>query len=435
MSADVLKSLGGTAASANWSEGAWSTRRGFPSSVVLHDGRLWWAGRDNVWGSVSDAYNSFDEDYEGDAGPISRSIGSGPVDVINWLASADNLHIGGQGAEYVCRASTLDEPLTPTEFGMKAISTLGSANIRSIKIDTSIVFVNKNNSRVYEISYDSSNYSVKEFTSIIPEIGNEGFVRIAVQRQPDTRIHCIRADGTAAVLVFDKVEEVSCWLEIETDGEIEDVLVIPDEVEDAVYYTVKRAINGVDKRYFERFALLTETLGGADNRIADSFSIYSGASTNTITGLEHLEGKSVVVWGNSKPLGTYTVSSGSITLSEEVTWCCVGLHYRARFKSSKLGLTDLAPLARKQRISTLGVVLADVHAKGLKYGSSFDLMDDLPAVIDGVVVDENIVFDELEISDITVPNGWGRNTALCLEANAPMPCTVLAAVVDGEEGA
>jgi hypothetical protein len=62
------------------------------------------------------------------------------------------------------------------------------------------------------------NYGSTQLSALVPEIGDPGIVKMAVQRQPDTRIHCVRSDGTVALLVFDKVESVICWVEIETPG-------------------------------------------------------------------------------------------------------------------------------------------------------------------------------------------------------------------------
>lgn len=57
---DVLTPFKATVFTRDWREGAWSSRMGWPSSVELADGRLWWAGQDKVWGSESDAFPSFD---------------------------------------------------------------------------------------------------------------------------------------------------------------------------------------------------------------------------------------------------------------------------------------------------------------------------------------------------------------------------------------
>jgi hypothetical protein len=446
VSAAVLSDLGGTASTANWAEGAWSAKRGYPTSVVLHDGRLWWAGKDKINGSVSDAFSSFDDEIEGDSGPISRSIGAGPVDTINWLVSAANLMVGGQGSEYVARASSLDEPLTPTQFGLKSVSTLGSAALRAIKVDNSVVFVQRNGTRAYEISLDSGsyNYVSSDLTALVPEIGSPSIVRIAVQRMPDTRIHCVRSDGLVAVLVFDKVENVSCWLLVETDGDIEDVAVLPGSEEDSVYYTVKRTINSATVRFIEKWALESECVGGTTNRQADAFvSFTNGPASATITGLSHLEGESVVVWADGKCLAdaageiaTFTVASGQIAATDGgstylATTGIVGLPYTAQFKSAKLALASQAgvPLTQKKRIDHLGLVLADTHAQGLRYGQDFDNLDGLPQTEDWTTVDPDLIWEEYDADAFELNGEWSTDARLCLEASAPRPCTVLAAVI------
>lgn len=429
---EVLKNFGSTNTTPDWWEGAWSTRRGFPSAVAFHDGRLWWAGKDKIAGSVSDAFSTFDDQAEGDSGPIFRSIGKGPVDTINWLVSLSSLIVGGQSQELVAKASSLDEPLTPTAFSLKTISTQGSARIQAVPLDASAVYVHRNGSRVYEVSMDSSTYSYasNDLTSVIPDIGASGFRRIAVQRAPDTRIHCVRLDGKVAILVFDRLEKVTCWILWETDGEVEDVAILPaTNGEDRVYYTVNRTLNGATVRCVEQWALDAETLGAATTVLADSCFEYSGAATATITGLSRFNTETVCVWGNGKDLGTYTVSGGSITLPEAVTYACIGIPYTANFKSAKFSEASEIALNQKQQIHHVGFVLADTHAQGITFGQDFDHLDDLPQVEEGAVVDLDSIWSDYTMDSIPVNGAWTNDTRLCLRAASPRPCTVLAAIV------
>jgi hypothetical protein len=432
VSASVLSDLGSTSSTDDWSEGAWSAKRGYPSAVAMHDGRLWWAGKDKIWGSVSDAFDSFDDETEGDSGPISRSIGSGPVDTINWLLSLPSLLVGTQGAELVAKASSLDEPLTPTAFSLKPASTLGSAALRAVKVDTGGIYVQRSGSRVYELALDGStyNYTSNDLTAVVPEIGAAGFLRVAVQRQPDTRIHCVRADGSVAILVFDRVEKVTCWVLYETDGLVEDVTVLPGPIEDLVYYTVRRTINGNTKRYVEKWALETEGQGDLMTLLSDSSIEYSGASTTTITGLDHLEGETVVVWGGGKDLGSYVVSSGGITLSEAVTLAYIGLPYTADFRSAKFTNVSEVPLSQQQQVHHVGLLLANTHAQGLRYGQDYDNLDGMPLIDDkGGEVDPDKIWVSYNADSLEVDGAWSNDARLCLRAASPRPCTVLATVL------
>ena len=431
---DVLTAFGSTSATSDWWEGAWSDRRGWPSSVALYDGRLWWAGGDLIAGSVSDAFDSFGDNVEGDSGPIKRSIGSGPVDTVNWMLPLGSLLVGTQGAERVAKASSLDEPLTPTAFSLKPVSTQGSADLPAVKVDTNGVFVQRNGSRAYELSVGNTyNYEANDLTAIVPEIGTGGFRRIAVQRQPDTRIHFVRADGKVAILVYDRVEKVTCWILYETEGAVEDVVVLPGTTEDRVYYTVAREIGGSTKRYREKWALESEAIGAARTILTDSTYVWTGAASATITGLSHLEGETVTVWANSKDLGTYTVASGQITISEAATTAYVGLAYTARFKSAKLALGSATgnPLTQRQRLDHVGLVLANTHAQGIRFGQDFDNLDSLPLIEHGTDIDQDAIHGSYSEDSIELNGVWSTDTRLCIEAASPRPCTVLAAVITG----
>ncbi len=423
----VVKDFGALTASSDWSEGAWSDRRGYPSAVGLYEGRNWWAGKDKINGSISDDFANFDDSVTGDSGTINRSIGAGPVDTINWLLESQQMLVGAQGAELVCRSSSLGEPLTPTNFNLKEATSRGSNGTDAVKVDTSAVFIDRSGSRVYELAYDSvgSTFAPADLTAIAPEVGQPGIMRIGVQRRPDTRLHFVRTDGKVALQVFDKTEDVKAWIVVETNGLVEDVIVLPGDEEDKVYYSVARVINGVTVRFLERWAKQSECVGGTLNMQADASVTYSGALT-TVIPVAHLEGEEVVCWADGKDQGTFTVTSGVITLPVAVSNAVVGLGYRARFRSVKMGKLTL-----KKRLKHLGLLLVDTHARGLKYG----YMDDLPMVEAGEEVDPDYIWDEYDMESIETNGTYSTNSRLCLEANAPRPCTVQAVVVDMTENA
>lgn len=429
VNAIVLTDFGATTASADWWESIWSDRRGWPSAVALYEGRLWWFGGDRTIGSITDAFEDFDDEFEGDSGPIIRSIGEGPVDSINWALPNQRLLIGTAGAELSARSSSFDEPLTPSNFTLKAASTQGSAAINAVRVDALAIFVQRSGQRLYQLLYNFEAYDYKseDLTVGVPDLNEVGITHIAVQRQPDTRVHCVRADGSASVLVFDPGENVVCWLEIETDGDIEDIVVMPGANEDAVYYIVNRT----GGRYIEKWAMESECRGGTLNKQADSFIVYSGSSTATITGLSHLNGKTVVVWGGGKDLGSYTVSGGQITLDEAVTSCVVGLSYEAKFKSAKqaFGASLGTPLTQRKRIDHVGLILADTHYQGLEYGPDFETMDQLPLYEDGAETAIDTVWESYDKDMVEFPGEWSTDSRMCLRATAPRPCTVLACIV------
>lgn len=440
VTASALKNFGATDASKDWAEGEWSTRRGHPSAVKILEGRLWWGGLDRIWGSISDLYESFDDTQEGDAGPISRSIGSGPIRVIHWLLSLGRLIMGtsDNSANVAAmnidgnnplgaRSNSFDEPLTPFNFNIKPISSKG-------------VFVDRTKQRLYQLGYniDEQDYKSLDLSIFAPDYNAAGIVQIAVQMKPDVRIHCVRADGTVGVLVFDRAENVICWCEMTSPGAgglVEDVSVLPGVVEDQVYYVVKRTINSLTERHLCKWALESEAIGGTANKIADSFKVYSGAATTTpfTTELLHLRDEQVVVWADGVDIGLHTVSAaGALTLTTAASDVIAGLGYTAQFKSAKLGRLDGIGLLQHKNVQRLGFIAENVHHLGVQYGPDFDNLSDLPQVVKDDIVAVDTIHADYHEDDFPFGGEWDSDSRICLQAQAPRPCTILAAIADME---
>ena len=251
---EILSRFSDTAGSDNWQEGYWSGARNFPTSVALHGGRLAHAEGGTMFLTVSDDFENYDDAVEGDAGPIVRTLGSGPVDNIYWLVSLARLIMGTTGAEIQLKSSSLDEPVTPTNSAATTISTRGSANLRAVKLDNKAIHVQRSGSRLFMIGLGASAQSFGDFegvelTLLAPDLLDAGVVSIAVQRMPDTRLHCVLADGTVGILTYEPNEEVICWQEWQTSGFVERAMVLPGLAEDAVYYHIRRLFGSGNDEY------------------------------------------------------------------------------------------------------------------------------------------------------------------------------------------
>jgi hypothetical protein len=456
--AEVIKQLGDTDYTDDWREGAWSDAQSWPSSVAFHDGRIWWAGLDKVYGSVSDDYYNYDPATEGDAGPIVRSVATGPVEGIGWMLPLQRLVVGTASAEVSIRSSSFDEPLTPTAFTARNASTVGSSPVQAIAVDSAGIFVQRNKSKIFELVYDVeiNDYGARELTRLNQQICKPGVVQIAVQRQPDTRVFFIKEDGTAAMLLYDRADAVVGWCRIETDGQFENVAILPTGDDDNVYFVVKRTINGVTKRYVEKFASTAELQGGDDTYIVDSAVKFVAPSTptTTITGLTHLVGKQVVIsyprfssFDNdafqdggfqlsdenaTDPSTLYTVDgAGQITLGFPVQEVVVGLPYRARFKSVKLayGSTAGTALTQKKRVDHLALIGLNTGPDGLRIGRDFDTMTKLSSIFKGRVLDPYEVVEDWDYEATSFNGKFDTDSRVCIEASSPYPATICGLVI------
>lgn len=451
---NVLKDFGNTTSSTLWALGLWSNYQGWPTAVLLYEGRLWWVGRGYITGSVSDAYASYDQTVTGDSGPLIIQIGAGPLDSIAWLIPLQAMVIGGQAGEHFLLSNALQEPLTPTDFNIKTYSTQGSAAVAALKKDLECIFLQRSGQRIFSVSFNPIYLvsNIDELTKYAPDVTGYGtppgaevtVVKIAIQRQPDTRIHAILSNGNVAVMVYDKLEDLQCWVLVETtNGLIEDVLVMPGVSEDTVYYWVNRTVNGVTKRSMERWALEAECIGGTVNKNADCHFVFNnGTPQNTITGLPaNLYGQQVVVWADgidyspTSAAGIQTLymvsNSGVVTMAGGVTVTqgVVGLPYTAQYQSTKLayGSKTGTALNKKKVTPKIGLMLANTHRLGLRYGMDFawNHLSDLPGVEGGAVVPANTVYTNYDYEQMEFPGDWDSDARICLVAQAPRPCTVL----------
>lgn len=456
---EVLSRFSDTGESENWQQGYWSSARGFPSAISLHGGRLAHGQGGSVFLTVADDFESFDEAVEGDAGPIIRSLGSGPVDNIVYLISLLRLIIGTAGAEIAMKSSSLDEPLTPENNSASAFSTQGSANIRPIKLDTRAIHIQRSGTRVFMIGAGVQgnafgDYESLELTLLVPDLLNAGVVSVAIQRQPDTRIHCVLADGAVAILTYEPSEEVICWTKWEgdtgTNAAVEKVAILPGLKEDAVYYHIRRTINGATKRYLEKWAKESETIGDTGLCFLSDCSVsYTDTGRTTLLDgvAPHLVGESVVAWGDldtgSYPhvdlspgfdgnQTRYTVDTGGDVsfsgLSEGVHHAVVGLPYPAIWKSSKLAYAaELGTaLAHEKRMPQVGLVLYRTHNRGIRFGNDTGNLSPLPKIVEGKAVDPDQIFETLDKVPVPSPSTWSSDERLVIKAQSPRPCTVLA---------
>lgn len=430
VTAFVVQDLGSAVAVTGWSEGSWSDYRGHPSACALREGRLWHVGKDKFWASVVDDFANNDAEYVGDAGPINRSIGDGPVDRMSWLISSLNLMAGGGGAEFLARSTTLEEGITPFNFNVRPTTTLGSYGVDADMLDQSILFIDRSGTRLIELTPNGSGYSASDLTQIYPEALLPYVVDIAVQRRPDARVHCVLSNGTVRVLVYNKLEDQRAWVTVTTSGTVEEVIVLPGTEEDAVYYVVNRTVNSATVRYLEKWALESACVGGNVNKQADAFGTYSGAATTSIPAA-HLVGATCSVWADGLDVGPLVATAGTITLTTAAANVVYGLPYTGQFKSVKLAQSGIA-LSSRKRVNKIGVLLVNTHAQGLKYGPDFSTLDDLPAVEAGAAVTATGIWSDYNYDHIAFNGTYTVDSRLCLQAASPRPCTVLACVIELE---
>lgn len=418
MESQVLSPCGSVDETLNWYAGEWGGKAGYPSAVGLYEGRLWFGGHNKVWGSVSDAYSSFtdvDEEEQGNSAPIRRTIGFGPVERVEWLAPSSRLLVGLMTDEVSIRSSSFGEVVTNSNCNLKGGSSQGSAPIAPLKIDDSIYFVQRSGIRLFEAVYgaDQDSHQALDLMTLHPWVCSPGIKRIAVSRQPETRIYVVLNDGTMRVHLKDPSEEVVAWSRVTTDGTFKDVVVVPGDDEDIVYVTVTRSTG----TYLERFAKMEEMV----DYHFDS-AITKTSPGTAITGLDIMEGKFVGVWADGRDRGQYRVVSGAITLPASYTTVNIGLPYVAKYKSAKVSrYIDRRVIGIRKRIVDLHLAMLNYWPEAVTLGPSFTEMEKMPEV---EYIDTSALVEEYDETPFTFNGENEVDPRICIQATGP--CTILA---------
>lgn len=444
---DMIEPAFGTTTTDDWLEGQWSAVRGYPSAVRFYDGRLWFAGKDKVWGSESDAYYAFNLDTEGSAGSVQRNIATGAsVAEVRWMLPLQRLIVGTSSSVVSMRSNGDDGIITPTNLTIKDAATQGAAPRRPAKLDSRGVYIHRDRTRLWEIVYDfeSNDYQAQELTKLNEDIGLPGFEGLAIQRAPETYLWVPRSDGQIALMLYDVREKVAAWTRVVTAGLVESVCVLPQATgPDRVFICVRREIGGVTSRHIERMALHTEAQGGTTNYMADSYQVFAGPVTSVT--VPHLaNATNLVAWGVNAdgvatPLRHLTANaSGVITLGGGTyTNLCVGLTYVWRYKSAKLafGAGEAGSILEPKRIGQVGLLLQNTHRLAVTYGSSFDKLYPMRAVENGKVVADTDVYSVYD--EVTMPFGarnWDTDERIHMRGSAPYPATLLGLLIKMDVG-
>lgn len=428
------QALPGTGAIVNWRLGAWSDETGWPAAVGFYEGRLCWARTaeqpETVWMSKVDDFTDHGvSDPVQDDDAVEVTIRSESLNEIKWIAESADMFVGTRNAIRVIGPNSPTGTFSPTNLRQRRETTFGAGDVQPILVGNVGIYADYYRSALREFAYsfELNGYVSQDMTLLSEHLFRAGVKEIAYAQNPDALIWCVMDDGSLTAITFERDQEVVAAHKHVIGGTgvtVESIAVIPGSAGDEVWMVVKRTINAGTKRYIERLSAgLADdgTLSGAT--FLDSHLTYSGVSTTSLTGLSHLEGESVYVWGDAGKQGPYTVSSGAITVGTAVTVACVGLAYTSTYESlspeaaaqggtaqTRLGHTSEV-FVRLNRSMNGTIGPADGTQETLPYADSIDN--------DGSFGSASTLYT----GDVRVPIAmkWERNKRLKLVHSDPTP--------------
>jgi hypothetical protein len=357
----------------------WNALNGYPRSVTLYEQRLILGGStaypQTVWGSAIGAYLDFIlGDFDDDG--FSYTLASDQINPIVHLVSLSALLVLTYGGEFTM-VGGVEKPITPTNVQVKNRSAYGSSSTRPIKAGEEVFAVQRAGSKVRALSYneDTGVYAAPDLSVLAEHLTKPALIDGAYQQEPDPITWYVRADGVMPTLTIDRAQEVIGWARQTTQGTYESVASIPVSDGDQVWALVNRTINGVTKRYVERF--------DPDVMVDCGIQGTSGPGANVWTNLTHLEGAQVECVADGAYMGTFTVTGGQITLTRAAFAVTIGLHYSSQIKLLTPEIQTGTGTAQGNAMSTNEVTISVLNTIGCQVnGDDIDFREFGGALLD-----------------------------------------------------
>lgn len=439
-----------SASTRRWAFSEFSSVYGWPTGIAFFKERLTYTRGKQVFHSIVGAFTSF---ARKDAGSVTSetamvlSLAADKLDNIRWLTQSRTLVIGSARAELALGEQTTQQVYSATNVQNVPQTEYGSRLLRPLRVGESVLFVERAGHRIRDMKFDFTidRYKAEDITVLSEHIfdGSEvlgdtkqeqrDIVDWAYQQQRDSLVWCVLSDGTLASLVFNRERGVIAWTPhyLGGDAVVEAVQSTPspDGRTDDAWFIVRRTVNGQPQRsveYLTDYRLVKK--GAAEAVHVDCSVTYRGAATNVITGLGHLEGKSVSICVDGSNHPDKTVTGGQVTLDRTGQLVHVGYRFVSRMQTMRLEVQGGGGTSQTTRKGIAEAWLRLQSTIGGRVGPNFDRMDEIrtldprkpvgtpPALYSG---DYKLQF----------PGGFETDAYVCFEQRMPLPATLVAIVL------
>lgn len=446
----VYGNFGATTASTAWALGAWGTALGYPSCVTFYEDRLIWAGSPSypqtVWASKSGDYETHSPtEVDGtviDDDAIIVTLLSDQVNAIQWIVpDSSAIVLGTSSGEWAIAASNNNEALTPTNVRARPQTTRGSKLVIPEKVDGSTLYVQKAGRKVRELVYDFQQdvYVSTDLTILSEHITRSGVKEFAYQQEPYNIVWMILEDGTLIGLTYNREQKVIGWhrhLLGGTDVVVVSIAVVPstDDTYDELWLLVERTINGSTVKYVEYMRKdfdPSDTTDYSDAFFVDCGLEYSGASTSTLSGLDHLEAETVDVMSEYMVHPQRTVNgSGQITLTSATTQAFVGLPIQASMRPVDPEAGGAGSTAQGQMKRVNRAEFRFYNTSSIKIGREASNLEEIIFRDASDPTDAPVPLFS-GIKHVEFPGDYDRKVDLLLQTYQPYPVTLLSIIYTG----
>lgn len=205
-----------------------------------------------------------------------------------------------------------DGALAPQSINANQHIYAGCSSVRPCVVGTAILYAQARGTILRDVQFNINvdGLAGRDLTVFSSHLFGRGkSIRdVDYQPSPDSIVWVVREDGYLLGLTYLPEQDLWAWHRHSTglinadetpgDGFFWSVCVVSEDDEDAVYFIVRRTVNGATVRYIERLATREIVDFDLDCHFVDAGLTYVGAPVNNVGGLGHLVGKVCAVMGD-----------------------------------------------------------------------------------------------------------------------------------------
>ena len=175
--------------------------------------------------------------------------------------------------------------ITPTTISVRPQSYVGANNVQPSIVNNTVVYCAARDGHVRELGYSwqASGFVTGDLSLRATHLfDNYQITDMCQSKAPQPLLWFISSTGLMLGLTYIPEQQIGSWHQHQTDGLFESCTTVAEGAEDRLYVIVKRTINGVSKRYVERFAS-RQVPSLAESFFVDCGLTYNGTNTTATT--------------------------------------------------------------------------------------------------------------------------------------------------------
>lgn len=405
----------------------------YPSSICLHQQRLTFGGTANV---INGVYMSRSADFENmdKSRPVRAddsllfSLVSNQVNAITHILSLKELIVlTGDGLWSVGGGTETGAAITPSTIVASRETGRGASRVKPLVVDDIMFYVTGKGRtiRTLGFTFEIDGYKSDNVSIFAPHLFTDGIQRIAYVEEPYSAVFALRPDGTLLVLTWEIDQEVWGWSRIEVDGIVEDICVIGEGGLDRLYAVIRRTVEETEYRSLERMALPGDVTNAC--HLDMSTTLVFDPPEDTVTGLWHLEGKTVTAVYDAEQDDGFSaelvVENGQITVPVASRQISVGLVYSGLIETLPPALNSREGSMHVERQQMTDVVVRTIQTKGISVGVNNQPVEQV-APEDG---DDIQLTKDYTLHDyyIPIPGAWDDTSTIIIQQTEPFPAQIV----------